>query len=42
MLRSEDGATQAGAPWPGCGEAAGNVVVGPDMLQVSSFWQLHL
>ncbi|NWY23699.1 PHLB1 protein, partial [Pheucticus melanocephalus] len=33
-------AAQAGAPWPG--EAAGNLVVGPDLLQVSSFWLLHL
>lgn len=42
MLRREDGATQAGPPWPGCGEAAGNVVLGPDVLQVRSFRLLHL
>lgn len=42
MLRREHGAAQAGAPWPGCGEAAGDLVVGLDVLQVSSFWLLHL
>ncbi|NWT27582.1 PHLB1 protein, partial [Cardinalis cardinalis] len=36
----ERGAAQAGAPWPG--EAAGDLVVGLDVLQVSSFWLLHL
>lgn len=42
MLRREDGATQAGAPWPRCGEAVGDMVAGPDTLQVSRFLLLHL
>lgn len=42
MLCREDRATQAGAPWLECGEAVGNVVVGLEVLQVSSFWLLHL
>lgn len=41
MLCREDGAAQAGAPWPGCRGAAGDVV-GLDALQVSTFWLLHL
>lgn len=37
MLRREDRATQAGALWLECREAVGNVVVGLEVLQVSSF-----
>lgn len=42
MLHRKDRAMQAGAPWLECGETVGNVVVGPEALQVSSFWLLYL
>lgn len=34
MLHRKDRAMQAGAPWLECGETVGNMVVGPEALQV--------